>query len=195
VTTQDRREHGPAAPRRGWVEVIAAGMFAGKTEELMRRVRRATLAKQPVQVFTAADDTRAAASGELVSHDARRMAATPVAWAHAWHAAVRPATRVVALDEAQFVRGAVADVAEALARAGARVIVAGLDMDYRGEPFEGMARLLAVAEHVTKLAAICARCGGEAHRSQRLVPSADRVLVGAADAYEARCRACHEVPR
>jgi thymidine kinase len=185
-------------PGVGWIEVICGSMFSGKTEELIRRVRRAQIARQQVQVFKPAIDVRYS-RGEVASHDGLRVEAQPVESSEQVRAQIAPATTVVALDEAQFFDDGVVALCEALANSGRRVIVAGLDMDFRGEPFGPMPALLARAERVDKLQAICVVCGEPASRTQRLVngrPAAyddPVILVGASEVYEARCRGCHQV--
>ena len=174
----------------GWIEVICGPMFSGKSEELIRRLRRAQIARQPLQVFKPAIDDRYHAS-QIVSHSAAAIEALPVSDSRAVAAAVRSDTRVVGIDEAQFFDDGIVEVAEHLATSGVRVILAGLDQDYAAVPFEPMPRLMALAEYVTKTLAICTRCGGPAGRSQRLTADGDRVLVGAVESYEARCRRCH----
>jgi thymidine kinase len=174
----------------GWIEVICGPMFSGKSEELIRRLRRAQIARQPLQVFKPAIDDRYHVT-KIVSHSAASIEALPVPSSDELARQVRSDTRVVGIDEAQFFDPGVVEVAERLATKGIRVVVAGLDQDYTGKPFEPMPQLMAVAEYVTKTLAICMRCGAPAGRSQRLVPSGGRVLVGAVEAYEARCRACH----
>ncbi len=170
----------------GWIEVICGSMFSGKTEELIRRLRRARIARQRVAVFKPALDTRYDADA-VVSHDENAMPTTPVHAAAQLHLLAGEAN-VVGIDEAQFFDEALVDVCQALAGAGTRVIVAGLDQDFRGQPFEPIPQLMAVAEHVTKLHAVCMVCGAPANHSQRLVDAAGRVLLGAKDAYEPRCR-------
>ncbi|MCS6799806.1 MAG: thymidine kinase [Myxococcota bacterium] len=177
----------------GWVEVIAGPMFSGKTEELIRRLRRARIARQRVQIFKPRIDGRYHAS-RVVSHSEQSIDAEPVADSAELLRCVALETRVVGIDEAQFFDAGLVEVCERLAAVGIRVIVAGLDQDYLGRPFEPMPALLAVAESVTKTLAICARCGAPAGRSQRLVVSTDRIAIGAAESYEPRCRRCH-VPR
>jgi thymidine kinase len=174
----------------GWVEVICGSMFSGKTEELIRRLKRALYGKQRLQVFKPNIDTR---YDELavVSHSQLKIVATPVQRADQILQALRPETEVVGIDEVQFLGPEVVGVVETLAARGLRVICAGLDQDYQGKPFEPMPQLLAIAEYVTKELAICVVCGNPANRSQRLTDSAERVVVGAAGAYEARCRKCH----
>lgn len=174
----------------GWIEVICGPMFSGKSEELIRRLRRAQIARQPLEVFKPAIDDRYA-QGRIVSHSRASIEARPVSSASEIARWVREGTRVVGIDEAQFFDATIVDVAERLAQQGVRVVVAGLDQDYAGRPFEPMPRLMAIAEYVTKMLAICTRCGAPAGRSQRLVPAGKRVLVGASDSYEARCRRCH----
>lgn len=185
-------------PRGGWIEVVCGSMFCGKTEELIRRVRRARIARQKVQVFKPAIDTRYA-SQEVISHNGLQVEAMPVEGVAQVRALVEPDTTVVALDEVQFFEDDVVDLCEELADQGMRVIVAGLDTDFRGEPFGPVPTLMARAELVDKLRAICVVCGGPASRTQRIIngqPAAyddPVILVGADEAYEARCRGCHEV--
>jgi len=175
--------------RSGWVEVIAGSMFSGKSEELIRRVRRAQIAKQKVQIFKPTVDARYDAN-HIVSHSDMKMPSEVVSAAGDILGRVLPETEVVGIDEGQFFKGDLVEVVTALADRGVRVIVAGLDQDYLGRPFEPMPQLMAVAEYVDKMLAICMQCGAPANRSQRLVPARDRVVVGGADQYEARCRAC-----
>lgn len=177
----------------GWIEVICGPMFSGKSEELIRRIRRAQIARQPLQVFKPAIDDRYD-SERIVSHSAAFLEAVPVATSGDMARRIQSETRVVGIDETQFFDEGIVDLCDRLAQGGVRVIVAGLDQDYTGRPFEPMPQLLARAEYVTKTLAICTRCGAPAGRSQRLTAVVDRVVVGAADAYEARCRRCH-VPR
>ena len=164
-------------------------MFAGKTQELIRRLRLAAIARQKVQVFKHKLDIRYARE-DLVSHDQLRVPSVPVRRAGDILAQVRPGTQVVGVDEAHFFDGKIVGVCQTLADRGLRVIVAGLDQDYRLKPFESMARLMAVAEYVTKNLAICLVCGGPAGRSQRVSEGRKRIEVGHADKYEARCRQC-----
>jgi thymidine kinase len=164
-------------------------MFSGKTEELIRRIKRARLGKQPVQIFKPKLDDRYDAV-KVVSHEGTNADAMPVASAAELLARALPETAVIGVDEVQFFDAGIVKVAEELAGRGVRVICAGLDQDYRGEPFGPIAALLAVAEYVTKLHAVCAQCGAHASRSQRLVASEGQLFVGGAAAYEARCRAC-----
>jgi thymidine kinase len=183
----------------GTVEVICGGMFSGKTEELIRRVRRAQIARQKVQVFKHALDARYGV--EIVaSHNGMRIEALAVHSSQEILAGLEPGTTVVAVDEVQFLDPGICDAAAAMAGRGLRVILAGLDTDFRGEPFGPIPTLLAVAEDVVKLQAICMVCGAAATRTQRLVNgrpahySDPVILVGAQEVYEARCRRCHEVP-
>ncbi len=183
----------------GSIEVVCGSMFSGKTEELIRRVRRAQIARQRVQVFKHALDDRYAMQS-ITSHNGARIEAVPVGGSVEIRRLVAPTTEVVAVDEAQFLDDGIAAVASELAQRGVRVILAGLDTNFRGEPFGPMPVLLALAEEVAKLQAICVRCGAPASRTQRLVDgrpahySDPIVLIGAQEAYEARCRQCHEVP-
>ncbi len=186
-------------PNGGWIEVVCGSMFCGKTEELIRRVRRAQIARQKVQVFKPAIDTRYA-KREVMSHNGVQVGAVPVESVAQLQTLIEQDTTVVALDEAQFFDDAVLTLCDELTAQGTRVIVAGLDMDFRGEPFGPMPTLMARAECVDKLQAICVVCGGPASRTQRLIngqPAAyddPVILVGASEVYEARCRGCHEVP-
>ena len=185
----------------GWVEVVSGVMFSGKSEELLRRVRRALIARKQVQVFKSHLDDRYGGVQRISSHDGTQVEAVPVSTPLQIAEQVRPETEVVAIDEAQFLDPGVVTVANRLADLGVRVIVAGTDMDFRGEPFGSMPELLAVAERVDKLHAICVRCGDLATRNQRLLDGrpapaeGPTIQVGGAESYEARCRACHEVPR
>ncbi len=185
-------------PSGGWIEVICGSMFSGKTEELIRRVRRAQIAQQKVQVFKPAIDTRYA-NREVASHNGVQWKASPVEDITQLRALIEPDTAVIALDEVQFFGDDVVVLCEELACQGRRIIVTGLDMDFRGEPFGPMPSLMARAEQVSKLQAICVVCGGPASRTQRIIngqPAAyddPVILVGADEAYEARCRGCHEV--
>ena len=187
-------------PRLGWLEVICGSMFSGKTEEMIRRVRRARIAKQDVQVFKPAIDVRYAVE-KVTSHAGADFDAIPVQWAAEIVSKLDADTTVVGIDEAQFLDADVVKVAQELAELGKRVLVAGLDMDFRGEPFGPMPLLMSMAERVDKLHAICMVCGDEASRTQRLVNGKPAryddpvVIVGAAELYEARCRIHHEVPR
>ena len=176
----------------GWIEVICGSMFSGKTEELIRRLKRALYGKQRVQVFKANIDKRYDDLA-VVSHSQLKIIATPVERAEEILQQLKPDTEVVGIDEVQFLGPDVVRVCEALAAKGIRVLCAGLDQDYQGKPFEPMPQLLAVAEYVTKELAICVVCGNPANRSQRILDSAERVVVGASGAYEARCRKCHVI--
>jgi thymidine kinase len=175
----------------GWVEVICGCMFSGKTEELIRRMTRAQIARQKLQVFKPAIDVRYGLE-VVASHNSNKIHSQPVENAMEIFTHLADGTRVVGIDEAQFFDSAVVEVVERLALRGIRVVVAGLDMDYLGRPFGPMPQLLAIAEQVTKLSAICVVCGAPATRSQRISPQEDTVLVGAHDSYEARCRAHHQ---
>lgn len=178
----------------GQVELICGSMFSGKSEELIRRLRRARIAHQRMQVFKPELDTRSG-DDSIASHSAMRIEADVATSAQAIHRAVAPETEVIGIDEVQFFDRGIVEVADRLADAGKRIVIAGLDQDFLGRPFEPVPALFAVAEYVTKTLAVCARCGGPANRSQRLVPDDERVLVGANDAYEARCRRCFEPDR
>jgi thymidine kinase len=167
-------------------------MFSGKTEELIRRIRRAQIAKQNVAIFKPKIDNRYS-SDHIVSHSESRLLSTVVEKSSQILEMARDA-QVVGIDEGQFFDAGIVDVAEQLANQGKRVVIAGLDQDYRGKPFEPMPQLLAVAEYITKTLAICVVCGNPADRTQRTTVSSERVLVGAKDSYEARCRRCFEPP-
>jgi len=173
----------------GWIEVIAGSMFSGKSEELIRRLRRARIARLKVQVFKPDIDVRYS-KDHIVSHSEMRHESHAVRTAADILEAVVPGTEVVGIDEGQFFDNDLVHVANALAARGLRVIVAGLDQDYTGRPFGPMPQLLAVAEYITKTHAICVRCGQPANYSQRIVEVEGQVVVGASDAYEARCRRC-----
>jgi len=184
----------------GSLEVVVGCMYSGKSEELIRRIRRAVIARQRVQVFKAAIDERYSRV-EVVSHNRSSLAAEPVGSADALWSAVDSQAHVVAIDEAQFFDVGLVEVCEELAREGRRVLAAGLDLDFRGEPFGPMPELMARADALTKLTAICAVCGSpSATRTQRMVgglPAAyaePLIAVGSAELYEARCRSHHEVP-
>ncbi|MBE2222308.1 MAG: thymidine kinase [Anaerolineae bacterium] len=183
---------------QGRIELICGSMFSGKTEELIRLLRRAVIAKQQVQVFKPAIDDRFHAEN-VTSHVGRAFEAKPVASSAEIPSLISPDTTVVAIDEVQFFDSAVVAICEQLAEQGKRVICAGLDMDFRGVPFGPMPDLLARSEQVTKLHAICVICGREASRTQRLVEGEPVayddpvVMVGASETYEARCRQCHVV--
>jgi thymidine kinase len=181
----------------GVVEVITGSMFSGKTEELIRRVKRALLARQRVQAFKPRIDNRYHPT-RIVSHEAVAVDAIAVTSSASLEQRVEEGTQVVAIDEAQFFDRGIVEVCERLANRGMRVIAAGLDQDYLGRPFAPMPDLMAIAEEVVKVHAVCAVCGGVASRSQRLIPEATTVLVGGSDSYEARCRSCfrpHDCPR
>jgi len=190
----EQREHG------GWIEIVSGVMFSGKSEELMRRVRRALIARRRVQVFKSHLDDRYGGVQRISSHDGAELEAHPVHASVQIAELVRRDTEVVAIDEAQFLDRGVVGVANAMADRGVRVIVAGTDMDFRGEPFGPMGELLAIAEKVDKLHAICVVCGDLATRNQRLIgghpapAEGPTIQVGGAESYEARCRRCHEVP-
>jgi thymidine kinase len=185
----------------GWIEVISGVMFAGKSEELIRRVRRAIIARRRVQVFKSHLDSRFAGLYSVASHDGTELDASPVDSAAEIHRLVRPESQLVAIDEAQFLDADIVPVATLLARRGVRVILAGTDTDFRGEPFGAMGELMAVAELVDKLQAICVVCGDPACRNQRLINGkparydSPTIMVGGRESYEARCRHCHQVPR
>lgn len=187
-------EHSPhLMPKNvGWIEVIAGCMFSGKTEELIRRLRRAKIAKQNVKIFKPKIDIRYSTS-DIVSHSEQSMPSILVESAKEILDYTSEA-QVVGIDEAQFFDMTLVDVCNQLANEGKRVIVAGLDQDYRGIPFEPIPQLLAIAEYITKTLAICVVCGNPADRTQRKVLSSERVLVGAIESYEARCRKCHYIP-
>lgn len=187
-------------PRSGWIEVICGSMFSGKTEELIRRLRRAQIARQEIQVFKPAIDLRYSDKA-IASHNGLQEHAIPVNSSEDIRRQLAPNSDVIAIDEVQFFDQDIVDLCNALADQGKRVICAGLDMDFRGVPFGPIPQLLAVAERVDKLRAICVVCGTEASRTQRLIAGKPAyyddpiVLVGAAEVYEARCRAHHEVPK
>ena len=188
-------------PFHGFIEVICGSMFSGKTEELLRRVKRAHIAKQKVQLFKPALDNRYS-EDHVQSHDATRLPSISIQSAREILDLVEDTTRIVGVDEAQFLDDSLVEIADKLAYRGIRVIIAGLDMDYRGQPFGPMPKLLAIAEAVTKLTAVCTVCGGAATRSQRILEDApapqsnhqgqNPILVGALESYEARCRFHHE---
>ena len=178
-------------PNQGWIEVIVGSMFSGKSEELIRRLRRAQIAKQKVQIFKPLVDNRYA-EDQIVSHSDMRIASRCVKSSEELVKCVDDDTDVVGIDEGQFFDANLPAACNALADRGKRVIVAGLDQDYLGRPFEPMPQLLAIAEYITKTLAICVVCGDPANHTQRLVASSDRVLVGASGVYEARCRHCFD---
>lgn len=179
------------AGNMGWIEVICGPMFSGKSEELIRRLRRAMIARKRVQVFKPQIDDRYSAD-EIVSHSDQRLGSTVVSSGDEILSKLDWRTQVVGVDEANFMGPVLIDIANQLADSGKRVIIAGLDTDYMGRPFAPIPDLLAMAESITKTLAICMRCGNPAKQTQRLVESADLIVVGAAGMYEARCRACFE---
>ena len=179
----------PVRGNAGWIEVIAGSMFSGKSEELIRRLRRARIARQKVQVFKPELDSRFS-DNEIVSHSEMRHDSANSRSAAEILAKVDRDTEVVGIDEGQFFDNDLITVANELARRGVRVIIAGLDQDYTGKPWEPMPQLLAIAEYITKTHAICMKCGQPANYSQRTFESEERVAVGASDKYEARCRSC-----
>ena len=185
----------------GWIEVIAGVMFSGKSEELIRRVRRSIIARRRVQVFKSHLDERYAGIYAVSSHDGRTVEAIPVDSARQIASCIDPAAHIIAIDEAQFLDAEVVTLATTLAERGRRVILAGTDTDFRGEPFGPMPQLMAIAEVVDKLHAICVLCGSAASRNQRLIEGlparydSPTIMVGGQESYEARCRACHQVPR
>jgi thymidine kinase len=178
-------------PQTGWIEVIVGSMFSGKSEELIRRLRRAQIARQRVQIFKPAVDSRYA-DDHIVSHSELRIPSEQAQSAAELLAHVDAETEVVGIDEGQFFDAELPAVCARLAARGVRVIVAGLDQDYLGKPFEPMPHLLAIAEYITKTRAICMVCGNPANHTQRLVQNSDRVLLGASGTYEARCRHCFD---
>src|SRR5215208_7897602 len=191
LTAEGNDEHLVKAGQNttGWIEVIAGSMFSGKSEELIRRLRRAKIARLKVQVFKPEIDVRYSRD-HIVSHSEMRHESGAVRTAREILELVEPGTDVVGIDEGQFFDGELVEVVNTLAGRGVRVIVAGLDQDYTGRPFEPMPQLLAIAEYITKTHAICVRCGQPANYSQRTFDSDERVAVGASDRYEARCRRC-----
>ena len=191
--------HPPAPVQPGAIVVVCGSMFSGKTEELIRRIKRAQIARQRVQVFKPRIDTRYAAE-QVASHDGLLYQAIAVADTAEIRAALDPQATVIAIDEVQFFDWKVVDLCRELADRGVRVMVAGLDVDFRAEPFGPMPMLMAEAEQVSKLQAICVVCGNPASRTQRLIDGAPAsyndpvIMVGASEVYEARCRHCHQVP-
>ncbi|HXY29216.1 MAG TPA: thymidine kinase [Gemmatimonadaceae bacterium] len=187
--------------RSGSVEVIAGVMFSGKSEELIRRVRRAIIGKKKVQVFKSHLDDRYQGVFSISSHDGRTVEAVPVDSSLQVSQQLSPLVDVVAIDEAQFMDAGIVSLATSLAERGIRVVIAGTDTDFRGEPFGPMPQLMAIADEVDKLHAICVICGGPASRNQRLIEGkparydSPTILVGGRESYEARCRHCHQVPR
>jgi thymidine kinase len=184
-------DEGRSTPSHGWIEVITGSMFSGKSEELIRRLRRAQIARQKVQIFKPRVDDRFD-DDQIVSHSEMRIASQTVRDSDELLRRVDDDTDVVGIDEAQFFDAKLPAACDTLANRGKRVIVAGLDQDYLGRPFEPMPQLLAIAEYITKTLAICVVCGEPANHTQRLVASSDRVLVGATGVYEARCRHCFD---
>ncbi|MDX9752089.1 MAG: thymidine kinase, partial [Flavobacteriales bacterium] len=184
---------GAHSPRKGWIEVICGCMFSGKTEELIRRLRRAEFARQRVEIFKPGVDTRYAVE-EVVSHDAKAIRSTPVP-ASSNLLLLAGGIEVVGIDEAQFFDDGLPEVCAQLAASGVRVIAAGLDMDFQGRPFGPMPPLMAMAEYVTKVHAICLHCGGLASFSHRLTASEDLVLLGETDSYRPLCRSCFHAAR
>jgi len=178
-------------PNHGWIEVIVGSMFSGKSEELIRRLRRAQIARQKVQIFKPVIDRRYS-DDHIVSHSEMRIESCAVTSSRELLDHVAAETEVIGIDEGQFFDQELPMICDTLASQGKRVIVAGLDQDYLGKPFEPMPQLLAIAEYITKTHAICMVCGSPANHTQRLVTSGDRVLVGATGLYEARCRKCFD---
>ena len=176
----------------GWIEVICGSMFSGKTEELIRRIRRAEYAKQKIQIFKPVIDDRYEAD-HIVSHSQLKEPSELIEHSSDIMKLLDSDTEVVAIDEAQFIDEGIIEICNKLADDGIRVIVAGLDMDFRGAPFGPMPQLLAIAEYIDKPKAICMSCGNPAGRTQRLTHDNERVVVGATGIYEARCRHCHEI--
>jgi thymidine kinase len=177
--------------REGRIEAISGGMFSGKSEELVRRLRRAAIARQTVQVFKPAADTRHD-PGRLITRDKREFEAVCVACSCDIRQKLLPDIQVVGIDEAQFFDDGLVDLVCELADSGVRVIVAGLDLDYLRRPFGPMPRILALAEYVDKVHAVCMRCGAPAHYSQRIAGGGEQLQVGDTESYEARCRRCYE---
>ena len=178
-------------PREGRIEAISGGMFSGKSEELVRRLRRAAIARQCVQVFKPAADTRHGPQ-RLVTRDKRELEAVSVACSCELRQKLRPDVEVVGIDEVQFFDDGLVDLVCELADSGVRVIVAGLDLDYLRRPFGPMPQILAIAEYVDKVHAVCMRCGAPAHYSQRIAGGGEQLQVGDTESYEARCRRCYE---
>ena len=178
--------------RTGWIEVVCGSMFSGKTEELIRRIHRAEYARQKIQVFKPKIDNRYE-KDQIVSHNKMKTPSEIVVTSDDIHNLVKYDTEVVAIDEVQFFDDDIVKLCNNLADSGKRVIVAGLDQDFTGKPFEPIPKLLAIAEYISKLSAICVICGNPASRTQRVTKNKETVLVGTTDIYEARCRNCHEV--
>ena len=185
--TEERRKNRQNGT--GWVEVIVGSMFSGKSEELIRRLNRARIARQKVQVFKPMIDARYSQE-EIASHSGQKHISIPVTTAAELMKKIEPDTQVIGIDEGQFFDMELIEAVNELANAGKRVIIAGLDQDYTGKPFEPMPQLLSTAEYITKIHAICVKCGATANYTQRTVESEQLVEVGAADKYEARCRKC-----
>ena len=185
----------------GWIEVISGVMFSGKSEELIRRLRRAMIARKRVQVFKSRLDERYSGIYTISSHDGRTVDAIPADSAAQIAQQIDPTAQVVAIDEAQFLDSGILQLVTSLAARGRRVIIAGTDTDFRGEPFGSMPQLMAIAEVVDKLHAICVLCGGPASRNQRLIGGqpapydSPTIMVGSTESYEARCRMCFSIPR
>ena len=177
----------------GWIEVITGCMFSGKTEELIRRLRRAQIAKQKVKIFKPRIDARYS-DNSIVSHNEQSLPSILIEDINEIINKVN-GSQVIGIDEAQFFNDEIVGICNSLASDGKRVIVAGLDQDYTGKPFEPMPQLLAIAEYITKQHAICVVCGNPADKTQRKISESKRVVVGAADIYEARCRKCHSIPK
>lgn len=175
----------------GWIEVVCGPMFSGKSEELIRRLRRAEIARQRVQIFKPIIDQRYA-SDHIVSHSDLRIHSDCVSTAAEVQAKLEPRTEVIGIDEAQFLGEALVELVVRLADMGKRIVIAGLDTDYLGRPFHPMPELLAVADEITKTLAICMQCGNPAKHTQRLIANEDLIVVGAEGMYEARCRRCFE---
>ena len=184
-----QEEHNILTQQQGRIEVICGSMFSGKTEELIRRLKRARIARQLVEIYKPAIDTRYS-DNDVVSHDANSIPSTPVESARSILLMASDA-QVVGIDEAQFFDNAIVEVCNELANSGKRVIVAGLDMDFKGIPFGPMPQLMAIAEDVTKVHAICVKCGNLAHVSHRIVKAEQRVLLGEQHEYEPLCRQCY----
>jgi thymidine kinase len=176
----------------GWIEVITGCMFSGKTEEMIRRLRRAEIAKQKVKIFKPKIDNRYSNSS-IVSHNDQSLPSILISDINEVRKLSGDA-QVIAIDEAQFFSADIVQICNELALKGKRVIIAGLDQDYRGVPFEPVPQLLAIAEYITKQLAICVVCGNPADKTQRKITESERVIVGAANIYEARCRRCHYIP-
>lgn len=193
MTETPQRQPHARTPGAGWVEVICGSMFSGKTEELIRRLRRATIARQKVQVFKPRIDDRYH-FGDVVAHDGESFPGVPVDAPAEILALVGEDTAVVGIDEVQFFDASIVGVVEDLAARGVRVVCAGLDQDYAGQPFDPVPQLLAVAEVITKVLAVCTVCGAPANRTQRLTDVTGRIAVGGGHDYEARCRRCHVMP-